>query len=158
MADASVPSMDSLQEVPAFLMLECPALCQHFTCSLSSAEERGRRVDSLDLLVTVLLRHPRLMLDIFATGAYCCLMASLLSIRTPRDFPVKLFSSQLDSRLYGAWGSHKVQDFALLFIELHRVPVCFFPQAPEVPLNNTTTLCFSHSEPQLCFSQHFSVF
>lgn len=69
-------------------LVTAPTWTQHSWC-LTSAEYWSR-ITFLDLLAMLLLMQPRTPSAFFAARAHCCLMISLVSIRT---FPSKLPSS-----------------------------------------------------------------
>ena len=52
----------------------------------------GGRRNSLDLLATLLLMHPRIPLAFLAARAHCWLMVKLLSTSTPRSLSTELYS------------------------------------------------------------------
>ncbi|KAK4830703.1 hypothetical protein QYF61_012872 [Mycteria americana] len=101
---------------------------------LTSAEQRGR-ITSLNLLAILCLMQPRITLAFFATRdpqIRFCRAAFQLGgpqyILVPGVVPAQ------------------VQDFVLLLVELHEVPVGLFLLPVEVPLDGSMTFwCISHS-------------
>jgi len=55
--------------------------------------EQGGRIISLDLLVTLFLIEPRVLLTSLAARAHCWLMVSLLSTRTSKSLCKTAFQS-----------------------------------------------------------------
>ncbi|XP_055576153.1 uncharacterized protein LOC129736772 [Falco cherrug] len=123
---------------------------QHSSCSLPSAEQRGR-ITSLDLLAMLLLMHPRVLLAALATRAHCWLVGNLLSTSTPTSFSAELPPSRPAPARTGAWGcSSPGADPTLAFAGLHQVPLCPALQPVPVSLNGSAaSWCISHSS-QLC--------
>ena len=68
-------------------------------------------------------------------------MFSLVSTRTPRSFFARLLSSQVASA-HAVAGDFlpQVQDFALLLVELHKVPLGPFLQPVEVAQHGSTSV------------------
>jgi len=74
------------------------------------------RITSLDLLTTRLLIHYRIPLTSSAIGAHCWLIASLLSIRTPKSFTAKILSSRATCTYACCYSSPDILLYNLLLL------------------------------------------
>ena len=95
--------------------------------------------------------QPRVPAATFASRAYCWVMLNSASVRTPDPFPQSCLPAwQPRHILLHRFIPPQVQDFALLFAELHEVPISPFLHPVEVPPKSSTTLwCISQSS-QFC--------
>jgi len=103
---------------------ECTALqVWHNQCCVE-----GRRITSLSLLTIIYLMQPRILLASFATRAHCWIMVKLVSIRTPRSFSAKLFSSWVAPSVYCCMGLFLPRCRTLHFpwLSLRRFPSAHF--------------------------------
>lgn len=77
---------------------------------------------------TLFIMQPKVLLAVFAARAYCCLVYSLVSTRTPRSFTAKLLSSPLGPSLRW-WISLSLPRWKIWhFHLLNWYPFCLFSE------------------------------
>lgn len=119
-----------------FLSWRAQNWTKHSRCGLTSAEGKAH----LPQPVGNALMQPRNLLALFATKLHYWLVFNL-SNSIPGIILCKAAFRLLNSQsvLLPRFIHPQVQDFALLFAELHGVPVHSFLQTVEVPLNDDTS-------------------
>lgn len=83
-------------------------------------------------------------------------MFHMVSTRTPQVLFCKA-AFQLGGSLPGPWGCPRVQDFALLLVELHEVCISPFLQLVKVRLDSSRTLWLTGDYCFNCFTLRFLV-
>ena len=139
------PLLDPLQR--AFLYRGAQHCAQYSSCGLTSAEQR-ERITSLELLATLCLTQPTVLLATFAPKAHWRFVSNLCA---PAPFlPMCSPAGQPQTVLVDGVAPPQAQSSALPFVEWPDIPVCPILQPVGIPLDGSTAIwCITHPS-QFC--------